>query len=196
MLQGWTNYFIMTGSSAATLVGLLFVVITLCASLAVTPAARAVRAFLTPVLVHFGAVLTLSLILLVPWSSRVPLAIAIALHGIAGLVYAAIVTRLFGRLDFNPLTLRARLVYSGGPALANLALIAGAAGLYADRPFAGDAIAGAAALLLLLALVESWDVTLWIIANREQPGLSRIEPSAKTSDPGGGAITPPPSSRT
>ena len=66
MFHGWENFYIMAGTAAATLAGLLFVVITLCVSLAATPAARGVHAFVTPVLVHFGGVLFLSLVLLAP----------------------------------------------------------------------------------------------------------------------------------
>ena len=67
MFHGWENFHIMAGTAAATLAGLLFVMITLCVSLAATPATRGVHAFVTPVLVHFGGVLFLSLVLLAPW---------------------------------------------------------------------------------------------------------------------------------
>ena len=73
MFHGWENFYMMAGTAAATLAGLLFVVITLSVSLAATPAAGGVHAFVTPVLVHFGGVLFLSLVLLAPWPAAWPL---------------------------------------------------------------------------------------------------------------------------
>jgi hypothetical protein len=52
--------------------------------------------------------------------------------------------------------------------LGNVSLIAGAAGLGAEKPFAPYAIAGAIALLLLAGIYGAWDLTLWIARNRDQ----------------------------
>ncbi|MGA7807637.1 hypothetical protein, partial [Bradyrhizobium sp.] len=80
MLHGWENFYIMAGTAAATFAGLLFVVITLSVSLSSTPAAGGVHAFVTPVLVHFGGVLFMSLILLAPWQSRLPIGLILGLE--------------------------------------------------------------------------------------------------------------------
>jgi hypothetical protein len=167
MLHGWENFYIMAGTAAATLAGLLFVVITLSVSLATTPAARGVHAFVTPVLVHFGGVLFLSLILLAPWSSAWPPGIILGLHGIAGVAYATFVIRLLRKLDFVSLDARDWMAYAGVPALANISLLAGAGGLIAEKSFAPYAIAGAIMLLLFIGILDAWDLTLWIIRNRE-----------------------------
>ena len=100
MFHGWENFYIMAGTAAATLAGLLFVVITLSVSLAATPAARGVHAFVTPVLVHFGGVLFLALVLLAPWPSAWPVGLILSLHGLAGISYAAFIIRLLRKLDF------------------------------------------------------------------------------------------------
>ncbi len=57
MLHGWDNFFIMAGSSAATLIGLLFVAITLAAGISTPRSTLGASAFLTPTLVNFGTVL-------------------------------------------------------------------------------------------------------------------------------------------
>src|SRR5450755_3498223 len=106
MFHGWENFYMMAGTAAATLAGLLFVVITLSVSLAATPAARGVHAFVTPVLVHFGGVLFLSMVLLAPWPAAWPLGLVLGLHGLAGIVYASFVIRLLRRLDFVSLDAR------------------------------------------------------------------------------------------
>jgi len=167
MFHGWENFYIMAGTAAATLAGLLFVVITLCAGLVATPAARGVHAFVTPVLVHFGGVLFLSLILLAPWPSTWPPGIILCLHGLAGIGYATFVMRLLRKLDFITLDARDWMAYAGIPALANAGLLAGGIGLIVEKSFAAYATAGAVMLLLFIGILDAWDLTLWIISNRE-----------------------------
>ena len=176
MFHGWENFYIMAGTAAATLAGLLFVVITLCVSLVATPAARGVHAFVTPVLVHFGGVLFLSLVLLAPWPSAWPPAVILGLHGLAGIAYATFVLRLLRKLDFVSLDTRDWMTYAGIPALANAGLLAGGIGLIAEKSFAPYATAGAVMLLLFIGILDAWDLTLWIISNREmanQPNTDR-----------------------
>jgi hypothetical protein len=62
MLHGWDNFYIMAGTAGATLIGLLFVIITLGTHLSPSRVAHGVRAFLTPTLVHFGNVLLQALV--------------------------------------------------------------------------------------------------------------------------------------
>jgi hypothetical protein len=57
MLHGWENFFIVGATAGATLIGLLFVAITLGAGLSTPQGLDATRAFLTPTLVRFGGVL-------------------------------------------------------------------------------------------------------------------------------------------
>jgi hypothetical protein len=87
MLQGWENFFIVSGTAAATLIGLLFVVVTLGTRLASSRAARGVHVFVTPTLVHFSGVLLVTLTVLAPWPSPWPVAGILGLWGLAGLGY-------------------------------------------------------------------------------------------------------------
>src|SRR5208282_728864 len=106
MLNGWDTFFIMIGTAAATLTGLLFVVITLCVRLSTTRAAQGVHAFVTPTLVHFSGVLFQSLALVVPWPSAWPLGIILGLSGLGGVAYVIVVVRMLRRLNFVALDLR------------------------------------------------------------------------------------------
>jgi len=179
MFHGWENFYIMAGTAAATFAGLLFVVITLCVSLAATPAARGVHAFVTPVLVHFGGVLFLALVLLAPWPSAWPVALIIGCNGFAGIGYAIFVIRLVRRLNFVSLDLREWTAYAGAPVAANVCLLAGAAGLIAEKSFAPYAIAGAILLFLFVGILDAWDMTLWIIGNREMPQESPTDSAGR-----------------
>src|SRR3989442_11759560 len=63
-LAGWDSFYVIIGSSAAALTGLMFVVIALTGEVSAT--VEAVRAFSTPTVVHFGAVLLLAALLTTP----------------------------------------------------------------------------------------------------------------------------------
>jgi hypothetical protein len=177
MFHGWENFFVTAGTAAATFAGLLFVVITLSARLAATPAARGVHGFVTPVLVHFIGALLQSLVMLMPWSSPRPLAVILGLVGLSGIAYAIYVVRLVRQLDFVSLEARDWIAYAGAPALANMSLLAGAVGLIAEKSFAPFAIAGAVLLLLFAGILDAWDMTLWIIGKRDRVEIPTTGPN-------------------
>src|SRR5919202_4946827 len=91
-LGGWESFYVMFGSSSAALTGLQFVVITLGAERhAMTAPAN--RAFGTPTVVHFCAVLLVSAILSAPWHALSNVAFGLGACGLGGLAYAATVVR-------------------------------------------------------------------------------------------------------
>lgn len=66
-LAGWENFYVIVGGSAAALIGLQVVVITLIARRPIVAGQEhAGAAFATPTIVHFGGVLLLSGIASVP----------------------------------------------------------------------------------------------------------------------------------
>lgn len=91
LLAGWENFYIILGSAAAGLTGLTFVVIALIADVR-TANETALRAFVTPTIVHFGTVLVLSAFLTVPNQTLLSLSIGLGTAGIAGLIYAGLIT--------------------------------------------------------------------------------------------------------
>ena len=98
-LQGWTNFYLITGSAAAALTGLQFVVQTLIASglpLRLgggTDREASTAAFGTPTVVHFALALVLSALLAAPWPGFASLRTTLAVLAAAALVYSAIVLR-------------------------------------------------------------------------------------------------------
>src|SRR5271170_7940461 len=87
-LSEWQNFYVIVGSSAGALIGLQFVVITLIAGSRRRPDAKAIHAFGTPIVVHFGCAMTLSAVMSVPWTSIVDISAVFAIGGIAGLAYS------------------------------------------------------------------------------------------------------------
>src|ERR1700757_4629931 len=90
-LSGWTNFYVIVGSSAGALIGLQFVMISLIAQIpAGAGGQQAGSAFATPTIVHFSVVLLVSGILNAPWPNLVAAASAWGLVGAVGLLYAAV----------------------------------------------------------------------------------------------------------
>jgi hypothetical protein len=166
MLYGWDNFYIMAGTAGATLIGLLFVIITLSTHLSSSGIAHGARAFLTPTLVHFGSVLLQALVVLVPWPSAWPVGVILGLCGLVGLIYLIDVVFKRRKVQFVSLHLLDWIPYAGIPALANLNLIAGAIGMIAEKPFAPYCLAGAITLFLFAGIYGAWDLTLWMVKNR------------------------------
>src|SRR3954471_14947575 len=93
MFHGWDEYYFMIGSSAAALIGLLFVVATLSAGRDRSTVETGSRLFTTPLVAHLGAILLLSGATLAPPITPTVLALlsgAIALAGVAGGVWIAV----------------------------------------------------------------------------------------------------------
>jgi|SRR5271156_5570103 len=126
------------------------------------------RCLLTPTLVRFGGVLFLSLAVLAPWPSARPIGIILGLGALAGLAYQIKVVIMRRKVELVLLDWYDRLPYEGVPALGSGSLIVGAVGLLAERSFAPYAIAAATALLLFSGIYGAWDLTLWMIKNRDK----------------------------
>ena len=65
MLQGWDNFYYLIGSAAASLIGLLFVVMTLTAGRERSRILRGVGLYMMPTVVHFGVVLSVSAVTII-----------------------------------------------------------------------------------------------------------------------------------
>jgi len=167
-LIGWQNFYVIVGSSAGALIGLQFVVITLIDRVS-QPAAEAGAAFATPSVVHFGAVLSLSAIVSIPWNGITAAAVLWCLEGLCGFAYAAVVARRMRaqtayRPVFEDWLFHALLPVA---AYAMLAVSAFAAG-----PHCGEVLlcVGASALLLLfIGIHNAWDAaTYHILAEKRK----------------------------
>src|SRR2546428_5968070 len=86
-LAGWDSFYVIIGSSAAALTGLMFVVIALSgeSQRGTTTTVASIRAFGTPTVVHFGAVLLLAAVLTTPGHTVPTLTLSVGVCGFAGL---------------------------------------------------------------------------------------------------------------
>jgi hypothetical protein len=170
-LAEWDNFYVIVGSSAAALTGLMFVVIALMSDFKANE--NSIHAFGTPTVVHFGAVLLQSAIIAAPWPSLLGARIALAVYGAAGVIYIFVVLRRARQQkDYKPVfedwlfhTILPILAY-GGIVVASLGLAAWPRRLFFT-------IAAASLLLLFVGLHNAWDTVTFIVVTR--PGREPID---------------------
>jgi hypothetical protein len=97
-LAGWSNLYLITGTAAATLTGLQFVVQTLLASGTLRSVGDGdpeggTAAFGSPTVVHFSLALLLSAVLCAPWGEYGGLRLTLGVLGAGALVYSGVVLR-------------------------------------------------------------------------------------------------------
>ncbi|MEY4807733.1 MAG: hypothetical protein RLZZ206_2122 [Cyanobacteriota bacterium] len=164
MLEGWSNFFITTGAAGGTLVGLLFVVVTLGSGLPTARKLDIAHASLTPALYSFASVLLQSMVVLVPWQSNVPSGVIFIVIGIGGLIYRIQAVRVRRTLHLRAIQSKLdRIIHNLTPILASVVLIYGAAALIAGEPGAPFAIAGSTTLFLFSGIYRTWGETLALI---------------------------------
>jgi hypothetical protein len=87
-MPDWDNFYMLVGGTAGTLIGLIFVVITLGAECSQAGDTHRTRIFVTPILVQFGSRLLIALVLVAPTSAP-SRALVLGVIGCAGLAYAS-----------------------------------------------------------------------------------------------------------
>lgn len=164
----WESFYVIVGSSAAALTGLQFVVITLGAEINRGNSNAVTRAFGTPTIVHFCAVLLLAAILSAPWPGVATAGTALAVCGAAGFIYGLIVIRhALHQTDYQ-MVLEDWLWHCSLP-LVGYAMLFGAA-ITLQRHAAASlfAIAGTSLLLLFVGIHNAWDAVTYIAIDLRQ----------------------------
>lgn len=162
MFSGWQTFFQMTGEAAATLTGLLFVVITITAGRP-RPAGMQTgsRFFTTPTVFHFASVMAISAMALAPVSEGiwpVALMLAWALAGLACAAYIAIgILRLPTYSHWSDIGW-----YGLGPLAAHIGLAGSCVATFLRWPHACLTLALAMLALLLVSTRNAWDLATWL----------------------------------
>jgi hypothetical protein len=173
MFPGWQTFFQTTAEAAATLTGLVFVVVTLSAGRQSSTAnSNGARLFTSPTVFHLTSVLVISALALTPASQSVQL---------CGVITAAMALWAFGFLIYTGVLLRAILslethshwsdlwCYGVAPALAYLWMTGAAVTAFLRIPYGPYAVALGMIGLLLICIRNAWDLATWLAPRRETP---------------------------
>lgn len=169
LLTDWENFYVIVGSSAAALTGLMFVVITLIAGSRDRRSGGALAAFGTPNVVHFGAALLIAAILSAPWQVLWPIALLLGLAGLGGVIYVVIVARRArSQTEYQPV-FEDWLFHVALPFVAYGVLIIAAILLLSNPTPEMFAIGAVTVLLLFIGIHNAWDSITYLVIDLLPP---------------------------
>src|SRR5947209_3876293 len=169
LLTTWQSYYVIIGSSAAALTGLMFVVITLIAGARVPRSSGTLAAFGTPTVVHFGAALLVAALLSAPWQALWNAGVLLGLCGLGGVTYVVIVVRRSRRqTDYKPV-LEDWLWHAVFPLVSYTALVVAAIILPGNPVPALFGIGAVTLLLLFTGIHNAWDTVTYLAIEYSQP---------------------------
>ncbi len=164
-LAGWDNFYVIAGSSAAGLTGLTFIVITLAAEARrVNP--NGLSIYITPTIVHFAAVLGAAAFLSMPRHTVLSVSLGCGLAGVAGLIYAGLISARMRRVFAYMPVLEDWIWHSILPGIAYGSLLAVAFLIWRWPARSMYAIAAAFVMLMISGIHNAWDIAVWNILHR------------------------------
>ncbi len=138
LLSQWESFWVIVGSSAGGLTGLMFVVVALVRESSLPRNPDSINAFGTPNVLHFVAVLLLAAVLSAPWTRLKDPAHVVGATALAGIVYVLVVLRRMRRQSGYTPVLEDWIWHQILPMIAYATLFVGAAGLSHDQPCVCD----------------------------------------------------------
>jgi hypothetical protein len=164
----WQNFYLLVGTAAATLIGLMFVAITFGASFATQQTSESARAFVDPTFTHFVQVLLTACLMTIPTMS--PTVLGVLLLVIGGLRSAALF-RVFRHMSeaqrtHHDIELSDWLTGIAIPLLCYLLLGATGAAFLAGYPAAFNILAIGTVAILLNGVYGAWELIIWLALAR------------------------------
>jgi hypothetical protein len=166
-IEKWHEFFTVLGAAAGTLIGAMFVVVSIGSGL-VKQSTLASRVYVTPTIVHLAFVLMGCALMLVPILDRLTLGTVADLGGIIFLGYAA--RNIFYIHRQSRVHWSDYLWYGLCPVISYLAIIGGAALILEGRSGGIEIVAFALALLVVSGIRNAWDLILFFLERNSAGG--------------------------
>jgi hypothetical protein len=163
-LIAWQTFYVIIGSAAAALTGLMFVVVTLIAGTGtrIQRTDESVAAFGTPTVVHFGFALFVAVLLTAPWQALWLVSLLLGLCGLAGVTYAIIVVRRALRQSTYQPVMEDWLWHTIFPLVSYTTFLVAAIMLLVNSFPALFGVGAATVLLLFIGIHNSWDAVTYV----------------------------------
>jgi hypothetical protein len=163
LLREWHDFYVLVGTASATLVGLMFIAVSIGSSIFNEEKRASMAAFITPTVVHFAAVLFACLMVTIPTQGSLTLGCLLGAGGVAGTIYCGkILIQIIVRHRFN-IDLTDRLFYVLLPLLGYLLALLSAVLLLMRSAASANVIAAALLTLLAAGIRNAWDMMVWIV---------------------------------
>ncbi len=180
-LSEWQGFYVITGSSAGALTGLMFVVVALAAERSQRGSSEARSIYSTPTVTHFSIVLLIASIMTMPLHRTISAAICLGATAAIGLTLSALTGLRMKRLEAYSAVAEDWLGHVIIPIAAYALLLAGACLLGAIEPWALNFVAIAVLALLFTGIHNAWDIALFLV--NMQPERA-TQGSSDSSPPG------------
>jgi hypothetical protein len=162
-LAMWQNFYVIIGSAAAALTGLMFVVVTLTARSPLRALGEGLAAFGTPTVVHLCAALGVAALLAAPWPAAWQACPLLGFCGLGGIVYIIIVLwRARRQATYQPV-LEDWLWHTIFPLVSYTTFLVAAIALPGNPIPDLFIIAAATLLLLFIGIHNAWDTVTYIV---------------------------------
>lgn len=169
MSEGWSDFYLLIGSAAAALVGLLFVVTTLTTNMETSAAERGQSLYMTPVVFHLSIVLMVSALALVPALGREMFAVASAVVAVIGAIWSVrVFVGILASDATPPPHWSDRWCYGACPFAAYAGLAAACWRLLGEVSVPERLVALFTVALVLIAVRNAWDLVTWLAPRSEQ----------------------------
>ena len=156
--HAWHDFYVLLGTGAATLIGAMFVVVSIGSSFLTEKSEPQIRAFMSPTVIHLATVLLGSVLAMVPAPDGPAVSLGFALIGVAGLLYSGrIGLDIAGRADFFV----DRIWYGVIPMVGYAMILAASVLLVLEKPGAFETLAVGLVLLLIASIRNSWDMIVF-----------------------------------
>ncbi len=172
-LAAWANFYVIAGTAAATLTGLMFVVLTLIVNATRRRSNAGLGVYSTPTVVHFGAALLVTVLLSAPWPDLWEASIPLGCLGLAGLAYGVVVLRratIAARSETYRPVLEDWLCHAILPPIAYAVLLVAAFVLPRHPTPALFAVGAVVILFILLGIHNAWDIVTYITVEHGPAG--------------------------
>ena len=185
MFHGWDNFFLVAGPSAGSLIGLLFVVVTLTAGRDRESTLRGAALYLTPTVFHFGVVMAISAAVMAPELSPNLTACIVGAISLYGVGYTTLIARRLWKADGAVKPHWSDIwTYGFTPPIAYLLLLGAAALEYPYPKAAPYAVAVMLMALLFMGIRNAWDLVTWMAPMVGQPLPNNSLANASRDKPG------------
>jgi hypothetical protein len=167
LLEAWHDFYVFAGTAAATLMGLMFVVVSLGQrNLATERGTQATRALFTPIVAFFSSDIVISMLMLSPQTPPAALSILMLLLGVGGIVYMVLsgAHRLWRDSDLGYDDLMWYVVL---PYICYAGVVASAVGIWKMAPFGLYCIAATVLLFLVIGIRNAWDLVIFSVQRGE-----------------------------
>jgi hypothetical protein len=169
-MEAWHDYYLLIGTAAATLVGLMFVAVSIMSGYMTEDLRPGFSVFFSPTIVHFAVILAICVLVLAPPLRYQTLAIVLLAIGVLAALYAAtilyktIAPRHMGR----EVGIDDKLFYGVFPLGCYVILIVASLLLMRHNPAYHTLLAAAPLLLILVCIRNAWDMTVWAVMRAEK----------------------------